>query len=60
MTTTVSKVLKNADDAAHDLLKHWCDETAGNGGTFSIEHKYIDAWYTIYTINWPTTEQKDT
>lgn len=51
---TISRVLINRKEE-NELLRHWCDEAAGKGGCFSIEHKWMQSdWYTEYTICWPT------
>lgn len=52
--TTVSRLLKNADEANHTLLRKWCDIVATKGGSFQIVTEYsVGAWATTYTIHWP-------
>jgi len=49
---TISKVIFN--QKVNDLLQRWCELSAANGGSFSIEQEWsASQWWTTYTIEWP-------
>lgn len=49
---TISKVIFN--QKVNDLLQRWCELSAANGGSFSIEQEWsTNQWWTTYTIEWP-------
>jgi hypothetical protein len=54
ITTTSAVLTSGIDDAQNALLMKWCDIAATNGGSFSIDTKWVGNWQRTYTINWPT------
>lgn len=60
MTKTESTLLKNQQLETHGLLRHWCDEVAGKGGSFSINTTWDGHdWRTTYVINWPASANQE-
>lgn len=59
MQTVLSKVIYKSGGLGEwdRLLIEECKRVAESGGTFSIEHRHSDNWYTFYTIVYPDNIQ---
>lgn len=54
MSTTISKILLNSERDDAKLVLKWADQSASNGGSFSVVNSYeAGSWISTVTINWP-------